>query len=112
MPLTTPQNPVISRILNLDGSLNLTPDYFGLFNIVNVSSGLFLSLSQASTAQPNAECIIRNPSSSAGNITIIEVGVSIDVSGDLGFVIQPGGIGELKRRGTSSVWDFYGYITA
>lgn len=54
---------------------------------------------------------IRNDPDATGNIVLVPgAGVDLRVSGDLGLIIPPGGVGELKRRGNSLVYDFYGYI--
>lgn len=101
--------PVVSRT---GATGNLSSTWVNVYNRVTTSSAINLSLLSDTTNISNAEIIIRNPSTSTDAITIIASGVTIDVSGDLGLIIPPGGIGELKRVGSSTTWDFYGYIEA
>lgn len=109
MPLTYPtvMIPVVSRT----GATGTIPaSWVGVYNRVTAASNINLTLSASTTSIPSAEIIIRNPATSTGRISILASGVTIDVSGDLGLVIPAGGIGELKRVGNSTTWDFYGYI--
>lgn len=101
--------PVVSRT---GATGNITSTWVNVYNRVTTSGAVNLTLLSTTTNVANAEIIIRNPSTSTDAITIIASGVTINVSSDLGLVIPPGGIGELKRVGNSTTWDFYGYIEA
>lgn len=114
MPLTYPRNNIIPVVIRPEGDQEFTYDWLGKFNLIETTAPMDLTLNANLTTQQNAEIIIRNYYNSTDNITIVQ-GLditAIDVSGDLGLVIPPGGIGELKRIGGANAWSFYGYIEA
>jgi hypothetical protein len=113
MPLTYPYVP-ITFVLRPTGAQAITNDWVGKFNMIEATTATSLTLSAATTLTANAEIIIRNYYGSSQPITIVAGSgiLGIDVSPDLGLVIPIGGIGELKRYGSSNVWAFYGYIEA
>lgn len=93
------------------GSFDAT--WIGKFNRVACAVPVSMTLSSQLVTLPDAEIIIRNPAAtSVESLTLVAGGVTLNVSGDLGLVIPPGGVGELKRDGATNVWDFYGYIEA
>lgn len=111
MPLTVYQTyiPYVSRA---EGTYNIPNTWQSNFNVITNTAAMTLTLTNTITFSGNAEIIIRNYFTSTDDITIAASGFTIDVSGDLGLLIPPGGIGELKRLGGSSVWSFYGFINS
>ena len=86
--------------------------FAGKYVYYTTDSPIQLTLSENVTST-DAEIDFRNSADSTEVITIASVpNVTINVNSDLGLVIPIGGIGELKRRGSSNTWDFYGYIEA
>lgn len=111
MPFSTPL--FIPVVIRDEGSQNLTGAFVGKYNVFENTAAMTLTLLTSTTSAGNAEIIIRNYFDSSDNITIDGgAGITFDVSGDLGLVIPPGGIGELKRLGGLNVWSFYGFIEA
>lgn len=99
--------PVSNKV---EGSRNFNSADIGFYNRIETTAPMTLTLDSNVSFPQFCEIIIRNPATSTDNITIAASGFTIDVSGDLGLVIPPGGIGELKRV-DNSIWDFYGYIS-
>ena len=114
MPLNYPRQTIIPVVIREEGDQNFTFDWLNKFNLIETTAPMNLTLNANVTSIQNAEIIIRNYYNSTDNITIVQGNEidAIDVSGDLGLVIPPGGIGELKRIGGANAWSFYGYIEA
>ena len=112
MPFSSPI--FIPTVIRAEGSQNLTGAFVGKYNVFENTAAMDLTLLGTTTSAGNAEIIIRNFYTSTDAITIVQgAGIAdIDVSGDLGLVIPPGGIGELKRLGSLNIWSFYGFIEA
>jgi hypothetical protein len=113
MPLTYPYVPV-TTVVRSTGSQTMVNDWVGKYNLIEATTTTVLTLTAATTFTANAEIIIRNYYASTQPVSILAGSgiVAIDVSPDLGLVIPIGGIGELKRLGSSNIWSFYGYIEA
>lgn len=109
MPLTT-FSTVRPTFEGPDSDITIDGYFVGKYCYVELSANVDWTLAASLITTPNAEIDIRNDPDSIGAITIDVIDGTIKVSGDLGLVIPAGGIGELKRRGSSNVWDFYGYI--
>jgi hypothetical protein len=109
-PIVFPQIPVVSRT---GATGDISASWVGVYNRVTCAAPVTMTLTTATTTLPNAEIIIRNPESGTAELIVAPgAGITIDVSSDLGLVVPPGGIGELKRVGLTDTWDFYGYIEA
>lgn len=106
--------PVIETQASVEGSRDLIESDCQKFNYFANTGAMDLTLTSATTATANAEIIIRNTVYSTDPVNIVAgAGITdIDVSGDLGLVIPAGGVGQLKRYGSSNTWAFYGYIEA
>lgn len=113
MPLTYPHG-FVTTVVRSTGSQTMGNDWVGKYNLIEATTTTVLTLTAATTLMANAEIIIRNYYASTQPISILAGSgiVAIDVSPDLGLVIPIGGIGELKRLGSSNIWSFYGYIEA
>ena len=96
-----------------DADQNITSNFSNKYYYYDITADRTFTLTTANISQRDFETDIRNSADSTNSIIIAEgASTSINVNGDLGLVIPPGGIGELKRRGNSTVFDFYGYIEA
>ena len=97
-----------------DSAITINQVFVGKYCYVELTGDVTWTLANSLITTPNAEIDIRNDADSLGIISIeafVEPnGAVINVSGDLGLDIPAGGIGELKRRGSSNVYDFYGYV--
>lgn len=100
----------IPVVFRAEGNQTIPSAWQSRFNFIENTGAMNLTVSNTTRFTGNAEIIIRNSSTSVGDITIVDDNVTIDVSGDLGLTIPPGGIGELKRLGGSTVFSFYGFI--
>jgi len=102
----------IPSLYHDEGDQAILFNWQGKFNWFENTAPMSVTLSNTINFSGNSEIIIRNLNTSTDNITVVFSGFTPDVSADLGLIIPPGGIGELKRIGASTVWSFYGYISA
>lgn len=99
-------------LATLSAARDLALSDVGLFQVFETTAARILTLRSTVPWIGNSEIIIRNYFGSLADIEIQGSGITFDVSGDLGLFIPPGGIGELKRLGSSNTWSFFGYISS
>jgi hypothetical protein len=104
---TTPYIPVVERD---EGSGVMSLDWAGVFNYIKNTAPMDLTLSSAVGFSSYAEIVIRNAADSTDSIQLLFSGYVDDVSGDLGVLVPPGGIAELKLLGFGGKVSLYGYL--
>lgn len=113
MPLfIPPSSPIRATAFRTDSNQDIVNSFHDKFNVFTVAMDRELTLDLSLISETNFECDIRNSATSGGVLTIIDSAGLIDVSDDLGLVIPAGGVGELKRREGTDIFDFYGFIEA
>lgn len=95
-----------------EGNATFDSSFVSVYNRYANTAPMTLTLDSSINFPDNAEIIIRNAASSSDDITLAANGFTIDVSADLGLLIPPGGIAELKRVNGTTTWDLYGFIAA
>lgn len=98
--------------ITLSANRDLALTDVGIFQVFTVTEARILTLKSTVAWINSSEIIIRNYFGSLADIEIQQSGITFDVSSELGLFIPPGGIGELKRLGSSTTWSFFGYISS
>lgn len=112
MPLSLFKIPPRETFQISNASQDITAAWVGKYGYCTLTADRTFTLDLNDISTANFEIDIRVSADSTGAAIIAIQNGTIDVNDTLGLVIPPGGVGELKRRGSSSVVDFYGFIEA